>query len=394
MVAFVSPFQNDENAYIELQKALLRDLGFDVRPLSISAVLRGRCFGLFQRRNVVLVHWLENRLFEVGAVDRGLSLSGACGFVAQATLLALARARVVYFVHDHAVHDVRPELSDASRWAIGLLRRLADVRVVHDPSFTAQYGAHYLPHPLYWNIEQDDDDASMESAVPNAPGSAEAAARPGGPSFLILGAIRPYKGLRGVLQHWPHGVPLQVVGKGAPDFVQELQDIIEARGLAPHVSIDARFLSDEEFSRTIRSHDVIVLPHIRNANLVSGAFFASIGRARVILARQTPFIDWARARFPGVYAFDGDDDLAATVQEIVTAWPGLRTLDSTKVALSHFGPDACRRAYQSVLRGHRNPSGGGSPVEPSRTDVDAPEPSPDAPKPPTLHAARSLGGYL
>lgn len=121
-IVFVSPFSNTENAYIERQQEILRALGCDVRPLSLGALLRGRCGGLASRRNAVVVSWLENRIFTPGRAQRGVSARGLAEFSLYVAVLAFARARVVFVHHDHEVHD---------------------------PSVAERYDADYLPHPLY-----------------------------------------------------------------------------------------------------------------------------------------------------------------------------------------------------------------------------------------------------
>ncbi|MFV0633113.1 hypothetical protein [Demequina sp.] len=331
-IAFVSPFTNTENPYIARQQEQVSAVGWQVRPLSLGALVRGRCWGLASRDNVVLVSWPENRIFTVAAVSRGLSAKGLAQFLAYAAVLALARARVVYVVHDHEVHDVKASLRRWSVRAIGLLRRMADARIVHDPSFTERYDAHYVPHPLYEQL-----------AGPLAPSMRDT------PTFAAMGAVRPYKRLDAVLEAWPAGVPLTIAGKGDDDYVAQLRDIVARRGLEDTVTIDARFLSDEEFLGRLASHDVLVLPHRVGANLVSGAFFAAAGQVRVVLGRRTPFIDWVGTQMPGVEAFDGDGELGEAVLDVVRRWPDLRDVDPSAPVEALFGDAACIAAYREVL---------------------------------------------
>lgn len=339
-IAFVSPFTNPQNAYIEHQKALLTGLGFDVRPFALEAVVSGQCTGLLSERNIVLIHWLEDRLFEVGVSERQLRPSGVLGFAAYAAVLAMAKARVIYFIHNHAAHDVKPSLASFSSTAIGLLGRLADLRVVHDPTFAQRYGATYVPHPLYWDPEGPAGPPSSRRGGPLENST---------PRFAIMGAVRPYKGIHGVLENWPVGIPLLIAGRGKPDYVVQLRNIIRRRGLEEWVTLEARHLDDAEFVRVLKEQDVLILPHQTGANLVSGAFFEGIGRVKAILARETPFITWAKTRFKSVYSFESEASIATCVAQIIADWTSLQTTDSRETAMTEFGRAACRRAYARLL---------------------------------------------
>jgi beta-1,4-mannosyltransferase len=334
-IVYITPFRNTDNPYIERQKALLAELGFEVRPLSLRALLAGRCSGLLSRRNIVLVHWLESRVFELGVPERGISPLGATSFASYLIVLAVSRARVVYFVHNHSVHDVKPRYAGLSRAMIGLLRAVADSRVVHDPSCARRYEAAYLPHPL---------SSARNPPAGSPPPSADRPIR-----YAIMGALRPYKGIDGLLRAWPRGVELLIAGPGEPSYVALLARLIEARGLCEWVKLDARFLSESEFSEVMRRQDVLILPHLPNANLVSGAFFEAIGAAKVILARQTPFLAWAKTRFPCVLCFEADREIPDKLAQIAAAWPALRLLDSAAAAAHEFGATACRDAYRRFL---------------------------------------------
>ncbi|MFW2513788.1 hypothetical protein ACNI3K_08410 [Demequina sp. SO4-13] len=331
-IVFVSPFSNTENPYIARQQEVLRGLGCEVRPLSLGALLKGRCWGLTNSRNVVLVHWLENRLFKKGKAQRRVSVLGAAQFAVYVVTLALARARVVYVVHDHDVHDVKDSLRWLSTRAIRLLRRVADSRVVHDPSFAARYGATYLPHPLY---------AEPTGSPPLSSHSV--------PSIAAMGAIRPYKCLDAVLEGWPPDVPLLIAGTGDPAYIARLRAIVARRALEGAVTIDDRFLSDDEFFATLGARDVLLLPHRAGANLVSGAFFAGVGHVRLVLARETPFIAWAQRRMTGIVSFADDADIGPRVNELAREWSTMRTVDLTPQAIAEFGDAACREAYGRFL---------------------------------------------
>lgn len=339
--AYVSPFVNTTNRYIELHKQLLADCGYAVRPLKLRTLLSKDGRDLLRRDSLVTVHWLETRAFRTRGAAQRLDARGLLEFALLAGVLALARARVLYFVHDHAVHDTTGWQRRFSATLVRLLCRLADQRVVHDPESAARYDAQYLPHPLYWD-------------APGRPAAGTAAREPLASAcrFGLLGAVRPYKRIDRVLQHWPRGVRLVIRGRCEADHAAALRAIIDERLLAPWVSFEPGQLDDAAFDAALASLDVLLLPHADDSMLVSGAFFEAAGRVPVILARASPFVRWAAARLPDVVAFDDDEALVAAVHRLADEHERRAPRpDARAAALELFGWTECQRRYRHATAG-------------------------------------------
>lgn len=328
----LSPYNLAHNTYIEIQKALFRDLGYDVQPLSVKNLMSGAFFHLFRSKTIVVFHWLELRAFRRKGAQVMLSPSGCALFAFYCLLMCLGRAKVVYFVHDHAVHDSAGRMRHVSMKLIGLIRRLSDFRVVHAPNFEDQYDAQFLPHPIYWDV----------------PGHRMAArgSENAKPVFTLLGEVRPYKKIDAVLDVWPAQSRLLIAGKGSEEYVGKLRAIVARRMLADAVQIEARFLSDEEFEARISATDVMILPHAAESMLVSGAFFQAIGRVPVVISRATPFMTWAATKFDNVLLFDDIAQLPALVEKVEREWPTRAKTGGPDGARDAFGWAACRRQYQ------------------------------------------------
>jgi len=119
------PFTNPTNRYIEIQKDLYRSVGYDVAPLSIKGLLKGGFADLFKPENVLVFHWLEYRPFRRQKGTAQLSFGGSLLFAFYCSLMLLGRAKVVYFVHDQAVHDTEGFNRRLSMRIIAFVRRLA-----------------------------------------------------------------------------------------------------------------------------------------------------------------------------------------------------------------------------------------------------------------------------
>jgi beta-1,4-mannosyltransferase len=336
------PFTNPTNRYIQIQKDLYSSIGYDVVPLSIKGLLNGGFSQLFKPDNILAFHWLEYRLFKREKGTARWSLPGSLLFAFYCSLMLIARAKVVYFIHDHAVHDTIGFKRRLSMRIIGLVRRLADFRVVHAPDFQAQYDANYLPHPLYWDAP---------GQTPTTPRTDRAA-----PLYSLLGVIRPYKQIDALLDVWPSESRLHIAGHGTQAYLATLNEIIDIRSLRNVVHLDAKFLSDAEFAQSIVDSDVLILPHAADSMLVSGAFFEAIGRVPLLISRATPFMVSAARKFDNVMLFEDISELPKIVQSINESWPAIAR-NAANLAIDEFGWNACRRRYGQffeAVQGHRN----------------------------------------
>ncbi len=339
---YLSPFTNTTNPYIELQKKLLTELGFRVQPFSLRHMFRGGFGELRAGRALVAVHWLETRLFRRQGAGVSWSWGGAAEFAAYVALLEVLRCRSVYFVHNHGVHDGSPWQRAVSRRMIRLLCNVTQERVVHDPSYCAEYRATYLPHPLYWDAPGGRRAADMTAA------SGAAEPRPTAPAprvrFGILGALRPYKRIDEVLKVWPASESLTIRGKGDQAYVATLEAVVRNRQLL-EVSIVNQFLSDEELTQTLGSWDVVILPQMTDSMLVSGAFFEAIGVAQAIIMRDTPFARWCATQLDGVWTFKTAEELPDVVRRVSEHLQTPAHEKPTLDAAILFGWQTCLQAY-------------------------------------------------
>lgn len=334
--ALVWPYKAPSNRYIELHKLLLTEIGYQPRPLSLLDLLRGDWRLLLRRDTLITLHWFESRPFR--ASGRAVSVTGWPTFALIVLLLWAMPARSAYFVHNHAVHDVRGFWRALSVRLIRLLCRVADVRVVHDPgpAAAAAYRADYLPHPLYW-------DAPGALAPQRAP----AASAP--PRLSVLGSIRPYKRLDEMLELWPIALPLLIAGRCTPDLEARLRAIIERRGLTPAVKLECGFLGEADFGARLDATDVLLLPHDPESMLVSGGFFEAFGRVPLIVARASPFMRGMAAQHANVRVYERAADLAVLLNAVSAQWPATAPEAHADAARAQFGWATCVRSYHNLL---------------------------------------------
>lgn len=334
--AYLSPFVNETNDYINRMKEVLRGCGYDVAPMSFKTLLSPKVTGLFRRDNIVLVHWLETRAFKKGSNGARINWPGLLQVVIYLAVMAIMRARLVYFVHDHAVHDLTGWRRTLSVRLIELLRRMADIRVVHDPSYSDSYKATYLPHPLY----RDRDSAASRPVRQDGP------IRAG-----ILGAIRPYKRVEHIIDVWPAGPLLRIRGRCDASYEQLLRERIQARGPSVKIELDVGFMSREEFETELNQLDALLLPHADESALVSGAFFEAIGATPMVIARSTPFIKWASTQFSGLVPYDHEQALPTLLKDASKRSPSPNEQrPDAQTAMDLFGLNACIQLYTMAFR--------------------------------------------
>ncbi len=333
-IAYVSPFFNDTNVYIEIQKKLLEELSFDVRRLS-RAVTSSEFVRLFDSRNIICFHWPELKAIEVGRGVKGFRPLGFLGWLFYLLIAATARARVYYWIHNHSVHDTRGLLKRASSLLIRAFAAVSDGRIVHDPMSAKAYRAHYVPIPLY------NEFVGTRSSAPRA-------AHHGTVRFGILGAVRPYKRIDQVLRHWPHDKRLLIAGWAPPEFGRVVTSIINERNITEYVETRFQFLERDDFDAALDSVDVLVLPHAPGTALVSGAVFEAIGRVHALIVRRSPFAEYLAQNVPGVVLFESDAEISLAVER-AESFVRQGSRPPVLEAQSLFGADAVLRALGQAL---------------------------------------------
>lgn len=334
---FISPFVNQTNDYINRVKSVLQDAGYQVKPFSFRTLLSYDGLGVLSGNNMVLVHWLESRVFSEGRDGAKIRMSGLIQFLIYVVVMAMMRAKLVYFVHDHAVHDLQGWRRSLSQRLIALLGRMASLRVVHDPSYVKRYQAVYLPHPLYED---------------RAPAGARCATPPVAPMKAgVLGAVRPYKRIEDMIAVWPSGPTLLIRGRADAAYERFLTEAIRERGDAISVDMRTGFMSRDEFKREMGSLDALILPHADASMLVSGAFFEAIGAVPFVIARETPFTKWASTEFPSVLTFKTNEELLARIEHANQSRDHAREslIAAAEKANQFFGHAACVRLYAEAL---------------------------------------------
>lgn len=335
----VLPFENNTNEYVDRVKQIMSGSGFSVGKFGLSRLPDLRFLKMiYFERGAIVLSWPETRAIDFSGSRPKLSLTGLIQVALLWLVCATCRFKIVYMLHDHAVHDTSGRLRTFSKQLVRAFRAMADTVVVHDPASASFFGASYLPHPLYADIDVGDDPLHMRVA--------ESPARP--QRFFVIGAIRPYKGIENLLAMWPRDRSLSIHGRASETYLSQLLAVRQERELVDAVEIHAGWLTREDLLRLLNPRNIIVMAHEAQTMLVSAVFFESVGRCAALVARSTPFVEWAAERFQTLYSFDDESSFLEALKLAECATDADRRADA-ELAQAMFGSVACTQSYGTLL---------------------------------------------
>jgi len=220
-------------------------------------------------RTVLHLHWLHLVLRDAASEADGARR--VAGFLAELDRHRAAGGRLAWTVHNILPHETRWERLEVELCA-GVAARADVIHVL--AAATRELVAPYyelpperilhVPHPSYAGAYDD--------AVSRVDARRDLGLQADDFAYLVLGAIRPYKGLGRLLTAWdslPPDPTRRLVVAGEAIEGTGVEPLLEALARAPGVILDAHKVPAERVPVYLRAADVGVLPHTRALN--SGA---------------------------------------------------------------------------------------------------------------------------
>lgn len=315
----------DQNQYVENIYKIIESID-SVEITRVKNITPGLIKLGFNHYDVSVVHWLENWL--VNEEDKRLTLRSTLRFFLRFFVLKIISRKVIYVRHNIYPHSLSGKDGRIAQWFANVACKLSDECIVHSGHLDNRYS--YVPHPLY---------KFENKAIARSDGSEK---------FVIFGRIIEYKAIDKVLQRWGH-TPLLIAGSvGSKEYVDQLAEIKAERHL-DHVTIDARFLSNEEAQCMVASSRGLILAHCEDDMIVSGSFFFAASLGVPVYAVKTPFLSWLKKEFnySGLFVFD---DLAEMILAINQQTFG--HVDQAQIfteAKNLFGDETIRQAIKKLL---------------------------------------------
>lgn len=214
--------------------------------------------------DVLHTHWPENSLRHPGLVGRAVKAALFAAFLAR---LRVQRKAIVRTVHNTQPHE---PVGRVQAWMLARLDAMTTLWLVlnettptPDPTRTR-----LVPHGHYRDWYSPPD--AGESV---------------GGRLLNFGMIRPYKGTEALLSAFQgvaaeSGLTLRVVGaSSSPDLARRLTALMRGDS---RISMDLRFVRDDELAAEIASAEFIVLPYHTMHNSGAVLLALSLGRPVII----------------------------------------------------------------------------------------------------------------
>ena len=280
------PYENRDNNYNDINKELIRSLGFEVNDLYRLPLRK------LMSRRWVIANWLESHC---AASNSHIKWKNTAKIFALLLSVVISRSRFIYVRHNHIPHGLTGNARRLARLIIWLQEKIAYLKLCHLP------GSHYLdycfiPHPLYQRTPFSEADFSEKCR------------------FAIVGAVTPYKKIDELLAHWPQELPLTIAGQcSTKNYLDELKQVIAHRHL--NADITNRRLSDEELVSIVTGTEVIVIAHDDDSAIVSGTYYLAKTGGCITLSRRAH----GPAQCLGDYVANAPDQLGEIARNIANS---------------------------------------------------------------------------
>jgi glycosyltransferase involved in cell wall biosynthesis len=188
-----------------------------------------------------------------------------------------AGGHLVWTVHNILPHAARFEDEEA-RLSQEVVDRADVVHIMASatPEIVAPYfrippeKVLHVPHPSYLGAYED--------RIGKLAARHELGIMPGEIVHVVLGAIRPYKGLTELLDAWDvvaaDDVPRRLVIAGGPSDEPGIAEVLERAAIHPRILLHAGQVAPADVQVYLRAADVAVLPYVRALN--SGALLLAL----------------------------------------------------------------------------------------------------------------------
>lgn len=310
------PDSSEENKYIFLQEKIWSNLGFDVvswRKLFMLKNLTLRC------SNTIILNWFEDRL---GYTKRNAVIEF---FICLLLLLFFSFycKKVVWVRHNYKPHNIQHKKINFFMYKllVNLLYRLSDKVISHAPVHD-RFKTTVIPHPLY------NQDFSVLNKIKRDV------------DYLYFGTIKEYKSLDKLLLKWPVDKKLTLLGKSeSDDLTNKILSIIRDRNL--DVIWMNQFLSIDELEDNILKAKFVIIPHMDDSMIVSGAFFHAISFGANVWLANNKFSKNLANKHEFVKVFNSSEEINSEQK--------INDYDVLSDAMLSYGDEVLYKSWHEIL---------------------------------------------
>lgn len=224
---------------------------------------------------VLHLHWLNQVLAHARSAKDAQGLRRS--FLARIDRYLEAGGRLAWTVHNIVPHGAEFEAEEGALSAEIVARSsVVHVMATGTPGIVADWFSIpdekilLVPHPSYAGAYED--------VVTREQARHELGLWPDEIVHVVVGAIRPYKGLNELLDAWDDlpldGTPRRLVIAGGPSAEPGIAEALERAAIHPTVLVHPRKIPAGEMQVFLRAADVAVMPYLRSLN--SGALMLAL----------------------------------------------------------------------------------------------------------------------
>lgn len=298
MAVYYFPYKSSLNKYLENMQNIIN------KKMEVEELPGPKAFfKLFflKKRDLLILNWVEDSVSkrDVGSI---------VFFCIHLLITRVLFNKVIWVRHNFQAHD--HDNHKRYTFMCFFLNKICNLKVTHRPIL----GYEYLPHPTYVNKQ-------LITVAPKRK-----------IDYLYFGIIKRYKGLTDLLSEWPADKELFIRGLCSDNVLeQEILSIIKNRNLL--VDYKNEFITNSKLDSLLLRTKVVVLPHLNNKMIVSGAFYHAASFGVNVMLRDGGFYKYLKEKFTFVHplgSFDGT---------VVNSFQVVRELESEcgeQSILSHF----------------------------------------------------------
>ena len=297
---------------------------------------------------VLHLHWLH--LVMKGAASAREARKRADEFLGRLDGQRKAGGRLAWTVHNILPHESRFDDEEA-RLCAEVAGRADVVHVMAErtPALVAPFFE--LPVDRLLVVPHMSYAGAYEDHVSRLDARHELGLMPDELVYLVLGSIRPYKGIPELLDAWaelPPDRPRRLVIAGAPTDEAGVDEVLERAALATDVILDARKIPPNEMQVFLRAADIAVLPYRRALN--SGALLLALTFG---LPSIVPGDSGLAASVDDAFGRTFDPDVAGSLGDALVGAASLATdaaRSAAAAAAAAVNPEIVSRRFSIGLR--------------------------------------------
>ncbi len=275
---YVYPVELPGNDYLENNKKIWISMGYEIKSWKdiFAKLLRPSRW----KKDILILNFFENMpLYNPKFLK----------FIIALVFLIIARLttrKIVWIRHNFKPHE---GLSNVYyKILLKVLDKISSTKIAHRNVPQLKIDK-IVQHPLYdFDISINNRDNVGENPV-----------------FMYFGVIKEYKGIPELVSKWPENVSLNLYGKCCDAAL--IKRILALLGHNKQITWRNEFLARDELNDLIANADYVVIPHIDNSMIVSGAIFHAMSLGTNLLIKDSSFAQWCVSKYPFIKTYDSDN---------------------------------------------------------------------------------------